>query len=244
MNPLKLLIIEDNQLVAQDIRSCLETAGHHVTGIAQDDKEALRLVRDYPPDLAIVDITLGKKREAGIQLVQNLLAHHWMPFIYLTSHNDSAMMKKASDTQPSAYLLKPFRPEELLIQVILAHANFARLSPSRSDLSDVLFLPFDHGHEQVVSKDILYLEAKGSCVNVHMQGHKTPRMIGMTLGNLTQYFSTPNFYRLSRSLFVNLDHLKRIERTAILLGEERLAIPISEANRKELLKRIRVVRTK
>ncbi|MPR35663.1 response regulator [Salmonirosea aquatica] len=245
MNVLKILIIENELLVALDIRVTLESAGHSVTGIARDAKEAQRLVRDDPPDLAIVDITLDKRDKSGIEIMQILLTQHWMPFIYLTSHDDDITMEKASATQPSAYLLKPYRPEELLIQIKLAHSNFTRLtSPSQYSPSDSLFLPFDNGHEQVSAKNILFLEAKGSCVNVHMLGYKKPRMIGMTLGNLAQHFPTLNFFRLSRSLFINLDHLKRIERTTIQLGEERLAVDISEANRKELLKRIRVVRTK
>jgi DNA-binding LytR/AlgR family response regulator len=245
MKSLKILIIEDELLVAFDIKSSLELAGHSVTGIARENKEAMRLVRDNPPDLAIIDITLGKKQNAGIELIQDLLAQHWMPFIYLTSHADAKIMAKASATLPSAYLLKPFRYEELMIQVTLAHANFIKTASSNPTLaSKSLFLPFDHGHEQVLTKDILFLEAQGACVNIHMLGYKKPRMIGMTLGNLAQHFTTLNFYRLSRSLFINLDHLKRIGRNVIHLGDEWIAVKISEANRKELLKKIQVVKTK
>jgi len=246
MTSLRILIIEDDLITATDIKGYLVEAGHKVTGIARDPKEAMRMVKKDPPDLALIDITLGKITEAGIALAREILAQHWMPFIYLTSYSDSATVDKAKKTSPSAYLLKPFRPQELLIQISLAHANF--LEHTKQDIQSGqkgdYYLPFNSGHEKVRSDEILFLEAKGACVNVYLSQRKSPEMIGMNLGNLSQYFATSNFYRLSRSLFINLDHIKRIERTNVFLGEEKLPVRISEANRKELLRKLNVIRTK
>lgn len=247
MVSLKILIIEDDLIIASDIKSYMQNAGHHVIGIARDSKEAMKLVKTNPPDLAIIDITLGKLSNAGILIAREIQTQHWMPFIYLTSHSDSATLEKAGKTLPSAYLLKPFRAEELLIQVGLAYSNFANQRKQNSTeaiTTDSFYLPFNNGHERVTSGEILYLEAQGACVNVYIKNRKSPGMIGMNLGNLSQYFNTPNFFRLSRSLFINMDHIKRIERTHIYLGEEKVSVEISEANRKELLKRLNVIRTK
>ena len=240
MTGLKILIIEDNLLTANDIKGFMEDSGHIVTGIARDSREALKLVKTDPPDIAIIDITLGNIKESGIDIAREIQSQHWIPFIYLTSNADSEVIEKARKTSPSAYLFKPFRPEELLIQVELAHANFP--NQTKNDPEN-FYLPFNNGHERVNPAEILFLEADGACVHVHLVNRK-PEMIGMNLGNLSQYFTTPNFLRLSRSLFINMDHLKRIERTHIFLGEHKLAVEISEANRKELFKRLKIVRTK
>ncbi|WP_373515165.1 response regulator transcription factor [Persicitalea sp.] len=245
MNPLKILVVEDEILIANDIRADLERAGPRVVGIARDAAEALKLVKQYPPELALIDISLGKNRDGGIKLAQDLLAQHWMPFIYLTGRADAATIEKAEATLPAAYLLKPYRVQELLAQVALARANFLPSDsavPAHSD--ELLFIPLNKGHDQIVIRDVLYLEAKGSCVNIYLASQKKPIMLGTNLGSLIKYFTAPGFYKLSRSLFINLNHLKRIEHNAIHLGDERLLVKISEANRKELLKRIQVVKTK
>ena len=246
MISLKILIVEDDLMTANSIKACMENAGHQVSGMARDSLTAMKLLKNAPPDVAIIDIRLGKRTEAGISIAQEILAQHWIPFIYLTSHSDSDIIEKAQKTQPSAYLLKPFRAEELLIQINLAYTNFKsnnRPNP-RNLVSNNFYLPFNNGHERVASQEILYLEAKGACVNVYLTHRKNPEMIGMNLGNLSQYFTSSNFLRLSRSLFINMDHLKRIERTHIYLGDEKTAVEISEANRKELLKMLKVVKTK
>ncbi|CAG5009138.1 hypothetical protein DYBT9275_04431 [Dyadobacter sp. CECT 9275] len=248
MDPLKILIVEDDLQTAHEIQACAEEAGHQVTGIARDAKGAMKLVKNDPPDIAVIDIKLGKLPEAGIAIAQEILSQHWIPFIYLSSYSDPATVEKARKTFPSAYLLKPFRPQELLIQISVAHTNFFNQSRNINHQTmnqNNFYLPFDNGHEQITTRDILYLEAKGACVNVYLMNRIGPKMIGMTLGNLSQYFTTPNFFRLSRSLFINMDHRKRIERTHIYLGDEKVVVvEISEANRKELLKKLKVVRTK
>ena len=245
MNSLKILVIEDELLIANDIKATLERAGHYVVGIARNPAEAFKLVKQQPPELALIDIGLGKNKEGGIKLAQDLLAQHWMPFIYLTAGDDPATIDKASATLPYAYLLKPYRVQELLVQVKLAHANFSQSSPlGISPTSESIFIPVNKGHEQIAVKDVLYLEAQGSCVNIHLTHQKKPIMLGMNLGSLMKYFTAPGFYKLSRSLFINLHHLKRVEPSTILLSDERIPVKISEANRKALLKKIQVVKTK
>ncbi len=244
MTPLKILLVEDDILTATDLAAQLEDAGHTVVGSARDASEAKKFLKVNPPDLAIIDITLGGASFAGIQLAQDLLAQHWMPFLYLTSSTDQSTIDRASATLPSAYLLKPFRIQELLIQIELAHARFLRLEPGLPSGGQVLFLPIDNGHEQISTKDVLYLQADGASVSIRLRHQERPAKVWMNLGKLTQRFNDPNFFRLSRSLVVNLAHLRRVERHAIHLGDERVMVDISEANRKTLLQKIKVVKTK
>lgn len=246
MCALKILIIEDDLLIATDIKSCMEDAGYEVIGIARDRSEAMQLVKVSSPDLAIIDITLGNLEEEGIRIAKEILSQHWIPFIYLTAHSDEKMIRKGADTSPSAYLFKPFREGELLAQVMLAHENFVKMAASRTEAprTENFYFPSKSGHIRVRPDEILFLKAQGHCTDVYLTYDKRPQMIGTNLGTLEKYFTTANFIRLSKSLFINLDHLKQIERTHVFMGEERILVEISENNRKELLRNLRVIRTK
>ncbi|GAB3973391.1 hypothetical protein GCM10028806_27130 [Spirosoma terrae] len=248
MTNLNILLIEDDLVIATDLKADLEDAGHQVIGIARNATEAMKLIKANPPDIAVVDITLGHIEDGGIQLVSELLNHHWMPIIYLTAHSDAVMVDKAFATSPAAYMLKPFRVTELLVQIKLAYENFKKNESGNVNrpftLGENFYFPNKTGHDRVNTNDILFMKAQGHCTDLYLNGEKKPRMIGTNLGHLADYFTTSNFLRLSKSLFINLDHLVQIERTCIYLGQERFQVDISEANRKELMKKLKVIRTK
>jgi DNA-binding LytR/AlgR family response regulator len=71
----------------------------------------------------------------------------------------------------------------------------------------------------------------------------TPYLFSMNLGHLAQYFSSPNFFRLSRSLLVNLNYIERIERDHIYMRNHESPIQIPEGNKTELMKKLAVIRT-
>ena len=247
MIPLKILLVEDELLTAQDIREVLEEAGHSITGVARDQKEAMKLIKNDPPDLALIDITLGTNEQGGISVAREILEQHWIPFIYLTGHTETDVMEKAAETLPAAYLLKPFRSQELLMQVRLTHENFEKRNTADASTSTdkgIFYLPTKNGHERFANEEILYLKGDGHCTNIFLANDKNTHVIGTNLKNVVKYFTTDNFIRLSKSLFINLDQLRRIDRNHIYLGKENVSVNISEANRKELLKRLKVIRTK
>ena len=243
MNRLTILIIEDESIIAADIQDTLEEAGHSVSSIIRNLKQALHSVKNNPPDLAIVDIKLDGSDLDGISIAKELLNHHWMPIIYLTSTSDSDTVKRAKDTTPAAYLMKPFRQQELVIQVELAYHFFKSNTGELARSQRYLYLPLTKGYEKVFPNDVIFLKAQGSYVEIHLLNHDKHHLISMNLGNLAHYFSSPNFYRLSRSLFINLDHLQRLGRTEILMGKQEISLPISETNRKVLMKKLNIVRT-
>lgn len=245
--PLRILIVEDDMLTANDIRSTLEHAGHTVTAIVREPGQTMRALKKESPDLALIDITLGQTAYAGIGIAKEILDYQWLPFIYLTGHTEPEVIEKATSTLPAAYLLKPFRKEELLVQVRLAYEHFQlRAEPGIPAIKDqnIYYLPNKNGHERFSSDDILYLKAQGHCTNIFLATEKIPHMIGTNLGNLIRYFTSANFFRMSKSLFINLDQLRRVEKNHIYLGKENTVVDISEANRKELIRRLNVIRTK
>lgn len=245
MNALKILIIEDETITAMDLRETLEEAGHTVTAIARTFEQAMRAVTSNPPDLALIDIHLSESTADGIATARELLARHRMPIIYLTANSETQTFQLAKETRPTAYLLKPFRPDELKLQVELAYHYFQSM-PGATGLSasGKLYLPIGKGYEKIDPDQVLYLKADGAYVKVFLINKETAYHISTNLGHLAQYFLTPNFYRLSRSLLINLHHIERLEQNSLFMINDRTPIPIPAASRKELLGKLTVVRTK
>ncbi|RIV19930.1 DNA-binding response regulator [Fibrisoma montanum] len=244
MDRLKILVVEDNTITALDLQEMLEEAGHTVTAVARTFNEALKAVKTQPPDLALVDITLEDSAENGIETAREMLLMHRMPIIYLTADSDHDTFQAAKETMPAAYLLKPFRADELKLQIELAYHFFQVNQSADNPSADHLFLPIDKGYEKIALKDVLYLKADGAYVKIFLVSREQPYHISMNLRHLAQYFPPANFFRLSRSLLINLNYLERLERNYLYIIGHKTPIPIPATSRKELMKRLTVVRTK
>ncbi|CAG5007792.1 Protein-glutamate methylesterase/protein-glutamine glutaminase [Dyadobacter sp. CECT 9275] len=245
MNPLKILIVEDEVITAMDIQETLERADHQVTGIAQSYYEAMESVRRQVPDMALLDIRL-QEGEDGIRLAKDITERYDMPIIFLTAHSEHDTFAKAKETAPAAYLLKPFRQKELALQIELAYHHFKlnKAAMPKSTTMEYLFLPINKGYEKIAKSDVLFMQAEGVYVKIFMLNESKPHLLSMNLGYLSQYFNDINFYRLSRSLLVNLSHLERIEKNHIYLRGFASPVVVPETNRADLLKHLTVVRTR
>ena len=111
----KILILEDDDLVAWSLREI----GYEVTGIAATVNDALSMTQDRRPDLAIVDVRLPGKRD-GIEGAELLWQRFGIPVIFLTGEIDQVTARRAADVEPSSYLMKPVRGEELIEAIRVA----------------------------------------------------------------------------------------------------------------------------
>jgi DNA-binding response OmpR family regulator len=112
MTEFKVLIVEDMALTALEIKQTLLKMGYPVTDIVNSFSEALESIRKIQPDIILLDIDL-KGEKTGIDLAKVIQNTTSIPFIYLTSDSSEETMIDAAHTNPSAYLSKPFRAEEL-----------------------------------------------------------------------------------------------------------------------------------
>ncbi|MCY7358137.1 MAG: response regulator [Rudanella sp.] len=248
MDSLQILLIEDDLLTATDIKQALQQAGHRILAIARTYTEAIAAVKQQWPDLIIADIRLEGSSADGIDTVEALLLRQPVPVIFLTANSEEETVSRTRLTRPAAFMLKPFRRRELVIQVELAYEQHQLIVQSVSVVSapepKILYLPIGKGYERIVPQEVLYLLADGSYVKLFQISDPKPRVLSMNLGALIPYFSAPNFYRLSRSILINLDHLGRVERNQLYLTTQQEPIDISENNRAELMKKLNVVRTR
>jgi DNA-binding LytR/AlgR family response regulator len=99
------------------------------------------------------------------------------------------------------------------------------------------------GHVKIVKSEVLYLWAAGSYVEVHTIRDSKPFIFSMNLGYLAQFFKLSNYYRISRSLLINLAYVERIEKNQLFVAGRDMAITFPETQHKELLQKLAVVRT-
>ncbi len=107
-----ILIVEDEAIVALDIRKSLESLGYNIAGMASSGEEAMDIARDTRPHLVIMDIVLPGKMD-GIETASQIHAEIDCPIIYLTAHSDRATVERATETMQYGYLVKPITTNEL-----------------------------------------------------------------------------------------------------------------------------------
>jgi len=115
----RILVIEDEAIVAADIQDRLETLGYEVAGWGTTGAEALELARSSKPDLVLMDIML-KGPMNGIQAAHLVRVELSLPVIFLTANSDEAVLEQAKISEPFAYLLKPFEERQLRTNIEMA----------------------------------------------------------------------------------------------------------------------------
>jgi DNA-binding NarL/FixJ family response regulator len=127
MSRIRVLIIEDEPIIAAKIEAALNNINFEVAGIAYTPEQAMRLLSTKYPDAALVDINLAGKYE-GLVIGKAIDEIYRIPFVYLTAHADRATLAQAKLTNPAGYIVKPFEEEDLLVNLELAMHRHARLS--------------------------------------------------------------------------------------------------------------------
>jgi DNA-binding NarL/FixJ family response regulator len=127
MSEFKILIVEDEAIIAQNIAVYLNNSDFMVSGIAYDDEEAMLQLKQNTPDAAILDINLDCETD-GIQIAEYINKHAPMPFLFLTSHADKDTLERAKKVEPWGYVVKPFNEKSLVATLTIAISNFAQRS--------------------------------------------------------------------------------------------------------------------
>jgi len=140
MSKVKILIVEDENIVAMHIKHKVESLGYHVTAITPSGEEALEKISESSPDLVLMDIVL-KGRMDGIETAKKIRDAYDIPVVYLTAYSDENTLKRAKVAEPFGYLIKPFEDRELhsAIEVALyKHDMETKLKESEKWLSITL----------------------------------------------------------------------------------------------------------
>lgn len=119
MSTARVLIVEDESIIALDIQTSLQNAGYQVVSIATTAEEALMNTASFRPDLVLMDIRLRGEMD-GVETAEQIRQTWQLPVIFLTAHADENTLSRAKKTQPFGYILKPFEDRELITMIEIA----------------------------------------------------------------------------------------------------------------------------
>ncbi|MGB4065099.1 MAG: EAL domain-containing protein [Azonexus sp.] len=119
--PINLMLVEDERIVAFDLKRQLQGFGYHVGCVAASGEQAISQAAEFKPDLVLMDIHLEGRMD-GIEAAAAIRAHHQIPVVFLTAYAEDDTLRRALDSRPFGYLIKPCEGRELhaTIQMALA----------------------------------------------------------------------------------------------------------------------------
>ena len=121
----KILIVEDDGIIAEDLNSLLCEKGYTIIGVAHNGIEALDMLESRKPDFAVLDINLGSGM-SGLDVAKVVHEKHELPYIFLTSFDDDNTLEQAQSFGPYGYIVKPYQERTLLTTIKTAISNFKK----------------------------------------------------------------------------------------------------------------------
>jgi DNA-binding LytR/AlgR family response regulator len=244
--PLKILIVEDEMIIAANISLQLTMLGYEVTGIIPRGEEALLHIKGQQPDIVLLDINLKGKID-GIETALIMQEDFNIPIIYLTANADEANFNRAKATNPYAFISKPFKKLDLqrAIELTSNHLKLENETKKKSSitteeplvLDDCIFVRHHEKMVKISIKDILYIEAERNYCRIYAKGKEY--LIVTTLKDIDEKLPQDHFLRIHRSFIVNISQIDEIATTHVVVSKK--AIPISKQLKSELLKRIHTI---
>jgi two-component system, response regulator PdtaR len=227
-NRMRILIVEDEAVLALDLGDMLEAEGYTVVGPARNGRRALELFQQHPVDLVLCDIHIQGDWD-GIETAQQLRALRPVPLIYLTALSDKETLDRALLTAPAAYLTKPATAPGLRAAIELALHTFARqvlpvppapgAATDREPLSresilqldDHVFIKHNYQFVRVPIGDILLLEADNTYTTLVTTQRKYA--LRLTLSTVLERLNVPQLVRVHRSYAVNIQRVEAFGET-------------------------------
>lgn len=242
---MNILIVEDEMITAMDLKQTLEKRGHTIQAICKTYNETMSSLQSRTPDIVLIDIKLKLSTLDGIKIAEKIKEQSNIPIIYLTSQTNYETFERAKSTEPVAFLFKPFRQQEVAFQIELAYNHYKVNQSAGPDpiTAESVFLPYLKGHQKIQKKQILFIKAEGAYTNIFVKGEKKPLLFTMNIGYISQFFPSPDFYRLSRSYLINIQHISRFDSENIYFDGSSEKIPIPQIQRAEFLKKIALIKT-
>lgn len=126
----RIMVVEDESVVAKDIEQCLHVLGYNTTEGAVSGEEAVEKAKKFHPDLIVMDIHLKGDMD-GIEATRLIGTHLDIPVIYLTAYSDQNIIERAKVTRPSGFINKPFSHKDLRTSIELALYNYRQSNPHK-----------------------------------------------------------------------------------------------------------------
>ena len=208
---MKILIIEDEFILAAELADTLESEGYEVVATLDNGEEALDFAHSEDFDLLLCDIHIKGEMD-GIETVDKLLKIKKVPVIYLTAFTDKDTLARAMDTYPAAYIPKPYQLAQLRVAIELALHNFVKENPANAgqklsaetilQAKDSIFIKQNYQFVKLPLTELHILEADNT--HTHILTFSKKYTLRLTLSQLCEKIDFPELVRIHRSYAVNI----------------------------------------
>lgn len=218
-NPFKILIVDDEVLIAEFLKDELIALGYQYIALAHNKKQAFIQIEEFEPQLILLDIRMKTDRE-GIEIAEEINAKYKTPFVFITAHSDKEIVKQALNTNPQGYITKPFKQIDVYAAIHLVESNYQKLNEK------VLVFKDGYTEIKILADNILYAQSDDNYIHVFTENKK------YTIRNSLEWFkeNTPDelFHRSHRSYIVNVTKITKSTSKSVFIGE--FEIPVSRGN--------------
>jgi two-component system, response regulator PdtaR len=247
---MKILLIEDEFILATELSDTLESEGYEIATIADNGQEALAVFKKDNIDLVLCDINI-KGDWDGIETVEKMINIRPVPIIYLTALTDTDTLERAKKTFPAAYIPKPYHVTNLRMAIEMAINNFAlKVQPQglqvvkdhkKSEntskeqilqVNDDIFIKQNYQFVKFPLKEILYLEADNIHTTIVTSTKKY--VLRLSLSAVLERLSLDALIRVHRSFAVNIHKIDSFNEHEIAAGPH--LIPLSRSFKEDFMR--------
>lgn len=233
----RILIVEDEPIVADDIAICLEQLGHEVAEICHTADQALEILEEKKVDLILLDIKIKGDKD-GIQLAQLIRQKLSTPFVFISSLYDKTTIARAKNAEPSGYVVKPFRDADIMVAVDMAFAKNQIAPVGESNAKQLnLFIRKSNAMVPLNFNEVMYVEASDNYSVFYTQSDKY--VVSQTLKNVEDILKDQGYCRIHKTFLVNLRKIDRIEHSVVFIHGSPL--PIGKVYKKPFMERLTVL---
>lgn len=244
---IKILVVEDEMIIAAKISMQLTNLGYEVTAILPRGEEAIQHVQENKPDIVLLDINLKGKID-GIETAKQIQQQSNIPVIYLTANADDATFNRAKTTKPAAFISKPFKQLDLQRAIELTISRMGQNETAHSlenniindqpiILDDRIFVRNRDKMMKIMVADILYIEADRNYSRIFTNSKEF--LLSTTLKTIEEKLSGHLFVRIHRSYIINLAHVDEVAESHVIIAQK--VIPLSSGLKEHLLQRIQTL---
>lgn len=242
----KILISEDEVIIAEDLAASLEELGYTTCAI-DSGQDTIDKIRETQPDLVLLDINLGGGQD-GVDIGNRIRQEFDIPFIYLTAYADHATIDRAKKTEPDGFLVKPFDEKSLRSAIEIAlykHDNGHREEKEingaqvkeQEVATDYIFVKVKHRIIKVPYSEIIWVEAYDNYSFIVTGDQKY--LVSSTLKDMESKLPSQNFVRVHRSYIANLDKIEALEENSVVFAKG--DVPIGKSYKKTLMSRFNII---
>ena len=242
----KILIVEDEAIVAKDISVCLEKIGYEVVASFSKGEKALSFLEENKPDLVLMDIMLAGNI-SGIDASARIKKDYDIPVVFLTAYADEKTIERAKITEPYGYVIKPFKEIDLRTSIEMALYKFKKEKEKLAGVesssfknspisSDYIYVKSNSKLVKVQNSNIIFVEALKDYVIIHTE--KERFTIHSTMKDIEKKLPEEMFMRVHRSFILNLNKINSIDSSIVIIENSDKKIPIGGSYREGLFKRL------